>query len=517
MSANQYILLGEKNNTYHLVSKRSVHSGILPVGSFLTIEKDSSVFVLYVIESAQTEIFQPSYLLADLDLTTYEADNECKNKITAIRIYDSSNRNDGLVDYLKPQSLARLSTSNEILEAVASPTLGVNVFPSTYYNNKSMKIRTNNQSFAKVKIPFDAYWHQIQITGKTGSGKTVASKYLADSFISNKVDGKNYGCVLAINVKDIDFLQMDKATNFINPEIEEEWESLNMVAEGSLNYEIFYNGYNSIDSLLNMGIDNKDILTPITLSASKINPQALLGILQNLTNLGAEILPDIFRYWQKEYTTKNFSDFLMQFEIMQSEGHFYCTDISGRDYTRNVNPSTANAILQRLRSASAFFETNNSKTISAEDILIEGKLSVINVQDNIDFGSIVLRYLLSEILSSKNRGNDIPILIIIDEVHSFYNSNSSTNTLGDLDTICRIGRSKKIGVLFSTQNVNDLPKGISQVVNSKFEFKSDEMRSFNGLKIDLSKLKSGYAFSKIHGLPNVNFVKFPMTRNGVVI
>lgn len=517
MSANLYILLGEKNNSYHLVSKRSAHSGILPVGSFLTIENSSSIFILYVIESSQTEIFQPSYLLADLDLTTYEADNECKNSITAIRIYDSSTRNDGLIDYLKPQTIARLSTNEEISKAVSSPQGGVGVFPSTYYNNKSMKIRTNNEDFAVVNIPFDTYWHQIQITGKTGSGKTVASKYLADKFISNKVDGEHYGCVLAINVKDIDFLQMDRPTTHVNDEISKEWETLNMTPEGCLNYEIFYNGFNPLESIINMGIDNRQILTPITLSASKINPQALLGIIQNLTNLGIEILPDVYRYWQKNNLEKTFNHFLVHFEEMQAEGIFYCTDISGRDYQRNVNSSTANALIQRLRSANAFFETNGSQVISADDILIEGKLSVINVQDNIDFGSIVLRYLLAEILAAKNSGNNIPILIIIDEVHSFYNTNSSSNTLGDLDTICRIGRSKKIGVLFSTQNVNDLPKGISQVINTKFEFKSDEIRNFNGVKIDLSKLKSGYSYSKIHGLPNINFVKFPLARNGVIL
>lgn len=517
MSANLYILLGEKNNMYHLVSKRSAFSGILPVGSFLTIEDKNSVFILYVIESTQTEIFQPSYLLADLDLTTYESDSECKNKVTAIRIFDSSSRNDGLIDYLKPQSLARLSTNQEISDAVSSSNHGVGVFPSTYYNNKSMKIRTNTNNFAKINIPFETYWHQIQITGKTGSGKTVASKYLADNFITNKVDGKHYGCVLAINVKDIDFLQMDKATNVLNDDIKEEWESLKIKPEGCQNYEIFYNGFNSVESLVNMGIENTNILTPITLSASKINPQALLGIIQNLTNLGIEILPDIFRFWQKNNANGTFNEFLINFEVMQNEGQFYCTDISGRDYTRTVNPSTANALLQRLRSASAFFETNNSKIINAENILVEGKLSVINVQDNIDFGSIVLRYLLADILNSKNKGNNIPILIIIDEVHSFYNSQSSSNTLGDLDTICRIGRSKKIGVLFSTQNVNDLPSGISQVINTKFEFKSDELRNFNGLKIDLSKLKPGYSYSKIHGLPNVNFVKFPLAKNGVIV
>lgn len=201
---------------------------------------------------------------------------------------------------------------------------------------------------------------------------------------------------------------------------------------------------------------------------------------------------------------------------MMDEGLFMCTDLTGRDYSRVVNQSTANAILQRLRSASAFFENPDSKNISAKDILQEGKLSIINVQDNIDFGSIILRYILSDILKEKSAGNEIPILIIIDEVHSFYSSNSTTATLGELDTICRIGRSKKIGVIFSTQNVSDLPKGISQVVNTKFEFKSDENRSFYSNKLDLSKLRSGFAFSQIHGIPSVNFVKFPVSKNGVL-
>ena len=46
-----------------------------------------------------------------------DADRECKNYLTAHRVYDFSDRTDGLVDYIMPQSLARLSTEEEILKA----------------------------------------------------------------------------------------------------------------------------------------------------------------------------------------------------------------------------------------------------------------------------------------------------------------------------------------------------------------------------------------------------------------
>jgi DNA helicase HerA-like ATPase len=46
--------------------------------------------------------------------------------------------------------------------------------------------------------------------------------------------------------------------------------------------------------------------------------------------------------------------------------------------------------------------------------------------------------------------------------------------LGDLDTICRTGRSKKIGVVFSSQNPQNLPKGLSSVINTKIFFKQKQ-------------------------------------------
>lgn len=319
----KYILIEERNNKYTLISKRGAVGGILPIGSFLTIELPDSDIILYVVDSGQTEVFTPSFLLADLDLTTYESDQECKNRIEAIRIHDTSTRQDGLIDYIKPQSIARLSTIYEIQSAVSSATKGVSLFPATFYNNKSMKVRTSENKHAVINVPFETFWHQIQITGKTGSGKTVATKYLANNFISNKVDGVHYGSVLAINVKDIDFLQMNLATTIQNEEVLQEWNELNIVPEGCQNYEIFYNGYNKKQNLLSMGLNDADILTPITLSATSIDPNSLLGIIQNLTNLGAEILPDVFRNWQLAKQSWEFLEFSRDFSTDDGRGAIY--------------------------------------------------------------------------------------------------------------------------------------------------------------------------------------------------
>tara|TARA_B110000046_G_scaffold7693_1_gene7954 strand:- start:6368 stop:6964 length:597 start_codon:yes stop_codon:yes gene_type:complete len=196
----RWVVLNEKNNRIILTSKRTENSGLLPKGSYLTIDmsltdkNDNRRFVLRVEESEQTEVYSPSPLLADLELGLQEADRECKNRITAFRIYDFSDREGGLLDYIKPQSLARLSREEEINYALDSTNNeGPYIFPATVHSSRCQKISDSNGNFVKLKMPMYLYWHQIQITGKTGSGKTVATKYLAQHFIENKItaDGIN--------------------------------------------------------------------------------------------------------------------------------------------------------------------------------------------------------------------------------------------------------------------------------------------------------------------------------------
>jgi hypothetical protein len=151
-------------------------------------------------------------------------------------------------------------------------------------------------------------------------------------------------------------------------------------------------------------------------------------------------------------------------------------------------------------------------------------MSVINVagKKGVDFGSVLLRHLLHRIVEAKTQRlpeADTPVLIIIDEVHQFYNSASSKETLGDLDTICRTGRSQEIGVIFSSQNPSDIPSGLNSVINTKIFFKSEatSLKSY-GIYFsneEVENLGAGFAAVSIHNLSQVKSVKFPLALSGV--
>jgi hypothetical protein len=169
-----------------------------------------------------------------------------------------------------------------------------------------------------------------------------------------------------------------------------------------------------------------------------------------------------------------------------------------------------------------FFDNEDAETISAQDILVRGKMSVINVagEKGTQFGSVILRHLLKGIVEEKRTARSkVPILIIIDEVHQFYDTSSSKEALGELDTICRTGRSKEIGVIFSSQNPSDVPRGLSNVINTKIFFKSDRTSAKDyGISVssnEMQNLGKGFAITNIHGLPQVRVLKFPLSMAGV--
>jgi len=160
-------------------------------------------------------------------------------------------------------------------------------------------------------------------------------------------------------------------------------------------------------------------------------------------------------------------------------------------------------------------------SLGADDILQRGKLSVINVvgEKGVQFGSVLLRHLLRRIVEAKGLGKyTVPVLIVIDEVHQFYNTESSREALGVLDVICRTGRSKEIGVIFSSQNPSDIPRGLSSVVNTRIYFTSSEPASTKYLGIsgeEMESLNKGFAVASIHELSQLRILKFPLSFAGV--
>jgi len=101
----------------------------------------------------------------------------------------------------------------------------------------------------------------------------------------------------------------------------------------------------------------------------------------------------------------------------------------------------------------------------------------------------------------------------------FYDTESSREALGALDTICRTGRSQEIGILFSSQSPSDIPSGLSSVINTKILFKttSSEAKKLgvNLREDEIEGMRKGFALASIHGSPNLKVIKFPMAFAGV--
>ncbi|MFC1874094.1 ATP-binding protein [Chloroflexota bacterium] len=510
-----WIVVGEEKGQIKLVSKTGV-DGLLPKGSYLTIEKGETKFILRVDKSYQTEPYAPSPMIIDMDLSGLIQDQKCQNLILAYRVKDISNRQDGKIDFIPPQSIARRSNQEEIDLAMDVDAKGPEVFLATVHAGINQLLMDEKNEYIKTSMPIDMFYHQMLICGKTGSGKTVATKYLAQYFIEELE-----GVVLAINVKDVDFLKMNRPSLSKNPQVLKEWESLGTGPRGIKNYVVYYPANIDIMSYRDLDVD---YFKKVTLSVHSIEPEALTGLLQGISDVGAQNLPDIFRYWQSKVRGKDntFNDFVSYFIDVGEDGRRFTTlNHRGDESEVPLHPATYNNIQRTLSVANNFFDNSGATILDESDILIKGQMSILNVgNEGLQFGSIMLRHLLHKIVDAKSSGrSNIPVLFIIDEVHNFYNSNASQDALGDLDTICRQGRSQKIGVIFSSQNPNDIPKGLSSVINTKIFFKSDPVTSrthaINISSDELENLKKGYAVGTIHELSQLRIFKFPMAYAGV--
>jgi len=515
-----WIVLGENKGRINLVSK-SVTTGILPKGSYLTVEKESSKFILRVDQSSQIEPFSPSPLIIDMELTALKHDQKCKNIISAYRVKDISNRMDGLIDFIPPQSIARRSTQEEIDIALGNLNKGPEVFVATVHSSQNQLLTDDENNYIKAILPIEMFYHQMLVCGKTGSGKTVATKYLAQYFVE-----KLEGAVLAINVKDVDFLQMDQASTTENDQVQREWDNLKSTAHGIENFMVYYPANTELNP--SKGV-NPDIANKITLKVMDIDPDSLIGLFRGISDIGAQNLPNVFRYWKDVFINEvkecncTFNGFCKYFDEIQDNGRRVNTLNSRGDIGEiQLHKGTYDNILRNLDYARDFFDNEDAISLNERNILVNGKMSVIDVTGDkgIQFGSILLRDLLKRIVSAKSdQRSSVPILIIIDEVHTFYNTEASIEALGDLDIICRTGRSQEIGVIFSSQNPSDIPRGLTSVLNSKIFFKSDvSAAKSHGIAVSVEEMESlnkGYAVASIYNLSQLKLLKFPLAFSGV--
>ncbi|WP_110642926.1 ATP-binding protein [Thermoplasma sp. Kam2015] len=511
------VTLGEEDGKIKLISKESDNDGILPYGSFITVEDGNRKFILRVEDSIQINSFSISPMLADMDIKPLLQDQKVRNLVLAVRIKEIPPRDDGLNSYIKPMLFARRSNQEEIDYIMTNQT-GIPVFLSSMYAYDSQVLKDENKRPILVNIPEKFFFYQTLITGATGSGKTAAMKYLSQYFVE-KLDTLNGpGAVLAINVKEDDFLYMDKSSKTNKEEILKEWEALGESSHGIDSFRIYYPG-NNIPLSKNM---DKNKAKSITIKTKNLDPENLSGIIQNLPAKGAEQIIDIFRYWQANVMGKRgegykMSDFIRYLDDPAKNRIYKVLTANGDIYEYTLHAATLNSLKNAFVTASQFFDVENADELKASDILERRKMSVIDLSQKnaIGFGAILLRDILNKIYEEKSNGNsNVPILVIIDEVHEFYGNSKTYEALKTLDAIARKGRSLGIGVIFASQNLEDIPSGISKVVNSKIFFKGYSEREKRKI-INDDALGPGYAISRIYGLSFVKMIKFPLPFGGL--
>ncbi|MBN2487901.1 MAG: ATP-binding protein [Methanosarcinaceae archaeon] len=500
-----------------LVSKQGT-DGILHQGSYITIEdeEEDKKFIVRTEDTYQNNPYKPSPLIVDLDLPTLRQDQNCQNIISASRIIEIPNRNDGSSSFIKPQLKARRSNQEEVHYAFGDYAQGIPVFPATVFSRSVQHLYDDEKRFIHVNIPEEVFFYQMLITGRTGSGKTVAMKYLAQYFIE-----KMNGAVLAINVKEEDMLTMDNPTETTNSVIKKEWEDLGIQPNGIERYKIYYPGNKKPKYSRYVNID---LTESITLKIKNIDPETLTGLIQNISDLAADQLPGIFRYWKNKIAEENnnLKDFVLYFADPEKKGVYQSENSLGDVLPTKMHTSTISNINRALTHATEFFDVEGAEELQARHILQPKKMSVIDVTGKygFGFGSVLLRDLLDKVYEAKSsKESSVPVLIIIDEVHEFYGNNRSKEALQTLDSISRKGRSLKIGVIFASQNPEDIPKGIRNVVNSKIYFKSDSSNikslGISTAGFDPEGFSAGFGVARIHGLSQLKFVKIPMSLSGV--
>jgi len=516
------ITLQEENGKIVLVSKGNETRGILHYGSYLTVEDEKlgKKFILRVEESYQSTSFSISPMLVDMDISPLTQDQSLKNIVKASRIAELPPRNDGMSSYIRPLIKARLSNQEEIDYAFGNST-GIPIFPATAYSRNYQILKDENGKALQVRIPDEVFFHQILITGATGSGKTVAMKYLAQYFVENLKDEKGLpGAVLAVNVKEEDLLYLDKATTGYSESDKKEWDDLGLSPHGVGSFRVYYTGRKIPNYTPKV---DRSKCESITLKVGNLDPENLSGLLPNLTHHGSEQLPNIFRYWQSKVMKQNqtMRDFISYFDDPAKNREFNVLTANGDEYIYKINAGTYASLKTALQLSSDYFDNEDSKELDVKDILVRRKISVIDVSQKkgMGFGAVLLRDILDKIYRAKSESKiDVPILLIIDEVHEFYGSTRSREALETLDAIARKGRSLAIGVIFASQNPEDMPSGISKVVNSQISFKGSIGRiNINSQISDPESLMPGFAASKIHGLSQIKLVKFPLTLGGLFI
>ena len=252
------------------------------------------------------------------------------------------------------------------------------------------------------------------------------------------------------------------------------------------------------------------------LTLRKIDPKHLLLFLHELPNASTTLLKRIIQDIIYDNPEREFTFQELNSEILQS-------------VTQIKNASIRDAITRSLLSITLdMFDKKSTETINIEQMLVPGKITVINCfQLDDDQQRVVALYLLAMFHKykmkhdSKIDTSDMGVLFVLDEVTRIMpkllaSSDYQKRILHFLSEIQHRGRKRRYGVIYATQHPKDIQKELVDLCNTKIFFLIEGsgcayLKDYlnTDQREQLKRLPVGHAYILSKGKHEPQIIRFP--------
>ncbi|MBA3647485.1 MAG: DUF853 family protein [Chitinophagales bacterium] len=306
-----------------------------------------------------------------------------------------------------------------------------------------------------VNVPLQTINRHGLIAGATGTGKTKSLQLLAEGLSDNGVP------VLLMDIKG---------------------DLSGLAKEGTVNPKV-------MERMAKIGIDWKASGYPVELfslseqpgirlraTVSEFGPVLFAKILE-LNNVQQGLLAMIFKYADdKQLPLLDLQDLKALIQFVSDEGKQEIKKTYGAISTASSGTILRKIIELEQQGASVFF---GEPSFDPHDLLRtdssgRGYINIIrltDLQSKPKLFSTFMLQLLAEIFSSFPEEGDAEkpkLVIFCDEAHLIFNE-ASKQLLNEIDTTIKLIRSKGIGIIFCTQNPQDIPASVLSQLGLKIQ------------------------------------------------
>ncbi|MCS3924672.1 ATP-binding protein [Methanosalsum natronophilum] len=361
---------------------------------------------------------------------------------------------------------------------------------TTYPYNVSYYLQNNDPTREPL-----IFRHAL-ICGSTGTGKTFVGKNIIRQFISDNVrysirdpaiKGEFQPCVVILDPQD-EYSQIKED----NPEMPQDYvDQMNTVKieHGGVPKTKTFTAKIGNDRSYSptTSASNKEFTVPFEIVRS--NHWLLHGAEMNENQIyGLErLINDYFNSKQGNYSYNDFIDFV--------------TDIDNKkEYTEDTNiihEATYDSIVRRIDNnhyRNVFDQGADKITDILDQIFVPGQVSLFPTEyiSSTKSRDILILTLMTLIVDNKLKNNgekvikDTPIILTLDEAHRYLSNARSIQAraiVGKFTDAARQGRKESLGLLFITQDPQDIADTVMKQINTKIVLNLNNESAITSLQI----------------------------------